>query len=123
MLMTNALPGTSYVVSGQINILGPTYIIPVSAINFVLGTKPIGTGESFERLIYGLLQATALEQKSGILSQPLCGVEVANKSITGGTWETTTNNFTNVSLVNHLVSTNFGTTVSVFEDPSNIVSL
>ena len=119
MLVSVFLPGCSYATTGTATITSPTYIIPVSAINTVLGSSPIGTGDAAERLIYGLCQALFLLNKAGTLTQTNLGCECANKSLTSGIYENTSNNFTNVTLANFLISSNVGTT-TVVENPTNL---
>ncbi|KAG5185418.1 hypothetical protein JKP88DRAFT_289283 [Tribonema minus] len=114
------LPGATYATTGTVSISSASYVIPVSAINTVIsGTGSIGTGDSAERLLYGLLQVLYTKNQAGTTGQPQLGCEVANKNITKGVWETTTNVFANVNLVNFLVSNNFGTN-ALGEDPSNL---
>lgn len=119
MIISTFLPGASYATTGTVTITSPTYVIPVSAINTVLGSSPIGTGDAAERLIYGLCQALFLLNKAGTLTQTNLGCECANKSLTAGVYENTTNVFTNVTLANFLISSNLGTTV-VSENPTNL---
>lgn len=120
MLISTFLPGASYASTGTVTISSPTYVIPVSAVNTVLGSNPIGTADSTERLLYGLLQALYLKNQSTSVTQTNLGVEVSNKSLTTNIWEGSTNVFGTVTLANFLFSCNLGTT-SVVEDPANLV--
>ncbi|KAG5188214.1 hypothetical protein JKP88DRAFT_287670 [Tribonema minus] len=98
------LPTAAYATTGTVSISSASYIIPVSAINAVIsGTGSIGTGDSAERLLYGLLQTLWTRNQAGTAGQPQLGCEVANKNITKGVWEATTNNFSQVNLINHLI--------------------
>ena len=119
MIVSTFLPGASYATTGTVTITSPTYIIPVSAINTVLGSNPIGTGDAAERLIYGLCQALFLMNKALTLTQTNLGCECANKSVTSGVYENTTNVFTSVTLANFLISCNLGVT-ALSENPSNL---
>lgn len=94
------LPGCSYS-SG-------TFSIPVSALNSVLSTD-MTASDSAEKLIYGLLECLQEKQLAGTLSQRGAAVEVANKSVTSSVWEKTLNTFSNITLVNYLVSFAFDT--------------
>ncbi|KAG5189037.1 hypothetical protein JKP88DRAFT_243299 [Tribonema minus] len=114
------LPTASCATTGTVSISSASYIIPVSAINAVIsGTGSIGTGDSAERLLYGLLQALYTRNQAGTITQPSMGCEIANKNITKSVWEGTLNNFANVNLVNFLVSHNLGTN-ALNEDASNL---
>ena len=118
--ISSFLPGASYATTGTVTITSPSYVVPVSAINAVISTTgALGTGDSGERLIYGLLQALWTKNQAGTLGQPQMGCEVANKSLSKAVWETSANNWSQVSLVNFLISLNLGTN-ALAEDPSNI---
>jgi hypothetical protein len=116
--VSSVLSGASYATSGTVAISGPTYIIPVSAINAVL-SPDIGTGDAFERLLYGFNQALYLLNDAGTFTQTTLNCESSNKSITKGVYETSTGTYTTVNLVNFLTTFNFGTN-SVSEDASNL---
>lgn len=120
MLISAFVPGCSYATTGSVSISSPTYIIPVSGINALLGSASIGTGDSAERLLYGLIQALYVKQQAASINQTNLGVEVSNKSLSRNIWESSVNVFSDVTLANFLVSCNMGAT-SVAEDPSNLV--
>lgn len=94
------IPGASYS-SG-------TFSIPVSAMNNILSTD-MTASDSAEKLIYGLLECCQEKQLLGSLTQRGAAVEVANKSVTSSVWEKSLNVFSNVTLVNFLVSLSFDT--------------
>lgn len=113
------LPGASYATTVPVTISSASYVVPVSAINTAISPLTLGTGDSAERLLYGLLQALYTKNQNGSIGQAQLGCEVSGKSLTKGIYEATAGNFTTVSLVNFLVSHNLGTN-ALNEDPSNL---
>jgi hypothetical protein len=103
MLISAAIPGASYA-SG-------VYTIPISALNTIL-TQDINSMDSFERLVFALLQVIYEKQTAGTFAQPTCGVEISSTSLSSGTWETSTNVFADRLLSNFLVSFDAGSTLT-----------
>jgi len=112
MPIATFLPGATYSSS--------TFTIPWSALNAVLATD-ITAADDSAKLLYALAQCLYEKQQAGTVLQTNLACEVANKSVTAGVWETSTNNFTTKYLVNHLLSTSFE---SVGAEPgANITSI
>lgn len=123
VLIASFLPGASYATTGTVSIASASYIIPVSAINTAISaTGVLGTGDSAERLIYGLNEALYQKVQAGTYTQPTLGIECSNKTIQRAVWEATAGTFANTNLVSHLISTNVTGTV-IHEDPSNISAI
>jgi hypothetical protein len=98
MKISTLIPSASYSAG--------SFTISFSAINAIL-TTPITSEDSFEKLLFGLLEVVYTRQKDGFLSQPLISVEVNSRSYTASIWEESPNVFSTADILSHLVSFNF----------------
>jgi hypothetical protein len=113
-LTATALPGATFSAN--------VWTIPLTALNAVLANDMTGTVDSFERLVYGLLQVVQERQAAGQLTAPTIAMSIDNKQITSSVYETTTNNFVPVQLVSFLSSFAFTNTTTI-ENGNSIVAL
>jgi hypothetical protein len=100
MQISTLLPGASYS-SGS-------FVIPFSAINAIL-TTPITSEDSFEKLLFGLLEVVYARQKDGFVTQPTLSLEISNRAAQQSVWEEITGVFSNADILSHLVSFNLDT--------------
>ena len=104
MLIANALPGASYAAG--------VFSIPWTAISSATTNDVASAVDSYEKFLFGLLMAHYERQNSGAITQVNCAIEIANVSISSGSFETATNVFSDVTLHNFLVSASLGTSTA-----------
>jgi hypothetical protein len=95
MKIATLLPGATYSSS--------SFTIPFTAINSILTTQ-ITAEDSFEKLLFGLLEVVYQRQKDGFITQPTLSLEISNRAAQQGVWEETSGVFSNADLLSHLVT-------------------
>jgi hypothetical protein len=106
MIISMALPGASW------SSVNSSFTIPYSALNASLTTS-MTAADSFERLLFGLLETLHFRSKDGFITQVNCSASPDARSSSQSVTETATNVFDNTDLLTHQVSFAF-TTSPVF---------
>jgi hypothetical protein len=82
-----------------------TFSISFSAINAIL-TTPITAEDSFEKLLFGLLECVYQRQKDGFITQPNLSCEISARQAQQSVWEEADGVFSNADILSHLVTFN-----------------
>jgi hypothetical protein len=114
VLVASMIPGASYT--------SATFTIPWSALT-ALTTVDATPIDSFERLLHTLLTIVHEKCTANTITQVSCGVEVASKSLSVGTWEgPTANSFADILVDSFLVCFSAGSSLTPLLINSNTVT-
>jgi hypothetical protein len=97
MKISTLIPGSSYGSS--------SFTIPYSAINGIL-TTPISAEDSFEKLLFGLLECVYARQKDGYITQPNLSCEISARQAAQSVWEEVNGVWSSADILSHLVTFN-----------------
>ena len=113
VLLSTIIPGASYAAG--------SFSLPWTALNTAAGTTTTAT-DSFERLLFALIQIVFVKGQAGTFNQTNLGCEVSSLSESVGVWETSSNVFSDRLLSSALCTFDQGAFLTTLTPSGDTVS-